>query len=390
MKDHKFAQTLAYFVAFVALGMAMAALGPTLPGLAQQTATNVGEISYLFTVRSFGFLLGSLFSGRFYDRLRGHAVMAATIVAMAATMALMPLTTTLTMLLGVMLVLGTAEGALGVGGNALLVWVHGRRVAPYMNALHFFYGVGGVIAPLIIVRAIAAQNTVMVTYVALAILALPAALLLLALPSPQNPHRVEAATNAEPVNYLLVTLIALLLCLDIGAEVGYGGWIAHYVTRMQLGDERMGNFLTSIFWGALTLGRLICVPLALRLRPRIILLADLLGCLASLAVALLWSASLTAITIATVCIGLSMGSIYPTVLTFAERRMNISGQVMSFFIVGGSVGGMLVPMLIGQLFDSIGARVMLFALLLDLLLAVLVYVAMVVRSTAKQGVESRE
>src|SRR5690348_9545295 len=103
--------------------MAMASLGPTLPGLAQQTHSSLSNISFLFTVRSFGFLLGSLFSGRFYDRMPGHAVMAAMIVAMSATMALMPTIPVLGVLLAAMLALGTAEGALGVGGNALLVWV---------------------------------------------------------------------------------------------------------------------------------------------------------------------------------------------------------------------------------------------------------------------------
>ena len=77
LKNIRIAQTVSYFIAFVALGLAMASLGPTLPALAEQTRASVGEISYLFTVRSFGFLLGSLFGGRLYDRLRGHHVMVA-------------------------------------------------------------------------------------------------------------------------------------------------------------------------------------------------------------------------------------------------------------------------------------------------------------------------
>ena len=90
MKNIKTAQTISYFIAFVALGLAMASLSPTLTALADQTRVNLGKISYLFTARSFGFLLGSLFIGRFYDRMNGHVVMAATIIAMAAMLALMP------------------------------------------------------------------------------------------------------------------------------------------------------------------------------------------------------------------------------------------------------------------------------------------------------------
>ncbi|HZT34858.1 MAG TPA: MFS transporter, partial [Nitrososphaera sp.] len=110
LKNTKTAQTIAYFVAFVALGLAVASLGPTLPALAEQTHVSVSAISYLFTVRSFGFLLGSLFGGRLFDRLRGHQVMAVMIFAMSATLALLPVIPSLGLLLVVMFALGTAEG----------------------------------------------------------------------------------------------------------------------------------------------------------------------------------------------------------------------------------------------------------------------------------------
>ena len=380
LKNIKTAQTVSYFIAFVALGLAMAALGPTLPSLASQVRVGTSEISRLFIARSFGFLLGSLFSGRFYDRMPGHRVMAAMILAMSATMSLMPVVPALSLLLAVMLALGMAEGALGVGGNALLVWVHQSRVAPFMNALHFFYGVGGFISPLIVVRALAFKNTTAAPYLVLALLILPAAALLLRMPSPQNQQVSYEQSDTGRINYKLVVLIALLLCLYIGAEVSYGSWIYSYVLKMSLGDEDMAAYLTSIFWGALTAGRLIGVPVAARLRPRTILLADLIGCFISITVAILWSTSLTAITIATITIGLSMASIYPTALTFAERRMQITGQVTSFLIVGGSTGGMIVPWVIGQMFDSIGPRVMMFTVLADLILAAIVYLFMVLGS----------
>ena len=385
MTNNKTAQTVAYFIAFAALGMAMASLGPTLPGLAQQTRSTVSDISFLFTVRSFGFLLGSLFSGRFYDRLPGHSVMAGTIVVVSAAMATMPLVDQLPLLLTVMLVLGTAEGALGVGGNALLVWVHGRSVAPFMNALHFSYGVGGFIAPLIIARTLA-NNAVRMPYFVLAILILPAAILLLRLASPTNTtvEPTDQATDGKS-NHWLVFLIALLLCLYIGAEVSWGSWIYSYVLKVNIGNESMAAYLTSLFWGSLTIGRLLGVPIGARFRPRAILLTDIVGCFVSVGIAIIWPTSITAITVATVCAGLSMASIYPTALTFAERRMKITGQITGFLIVGGSVGGMIVPLVIGQMFESIGPRVMMLTILVDLLLLLVVYVVLVSRHVVPSG-----
>ena len=377
-RNLKTAQTIAYFIAFAALGVAMASLGPTLPGLAAQTRSTVSEISLLFTVRSLGFLLGSLFSGRFYDRLSGHIVMAVTIVGISATLAAMSLVTSLPVLLTVMLVLGTAEGALGVGGNALIVWVRGSRVAPYMNALHFAYGVGGFLAPLIIARTLAFNNTNSAAYLVLSVVILPSALVLLRLPSPKNIQAADSAEARRPTtDYRLVFVIALLLCLYIGAEVSYGSWIYSYVLKTGIGNETRAAYLTSVFWGSLTIGRLLGVPIGARFRPQVILFADLIGCFISIAVALASPHSIVAISVATILAGLSMASIYPTALTFAERRMRITGLITGLLVVGGSAGGMIVPMIVGQLFESIGPLVMMYTILVDLVLMLLVYLLMV-------------
>ena len=52
--------TIGYYAAFVALGLASASLGPTLPGLALHTQSRLAQISSLFAARSLGYLVGSL------------------------------------------------------------------------------------------------------------------------------------------------------------------------------------------------------------------------------------------------------------------------------------------------------------------------------------------
>ncbi|MEX1018762.1 MAG: hypothetical protein WDZ49_03845, partial [Litorilinea sp.] len=68
--------TLAYYFAFVALGLATAAVGPTLPGLSAQTATPLAVVSIIFTTQSAGYIVGSLIGGQVYDRVPGHPVLA--------------------------------------------------------------------------------------------------------------------------------------------------------------------------------------------------------------------------------------------------------------------------------------------------------------------------
>ena len=68
-------QTAAYFAAFFVLGATMASLGPTLPYIASNTGTTLASLGLLFTLRSGGYLLGSLVSGRLYDRFPGHRLL---------------------------------------------------------------------------------------------------------------------------------------------------------------------------------------------------------------------------------------------------------------------------------------------------------------------------
>ncbi len=192
-------KTIGYFAAFIALGMASASLGPTLPALAEQTRSSLSQISALFVARSLGYLAGSLLGGRLYDRIPGHPVMGGGLLLMAGMMGLAPVVPHLWMLVAAILALGLAEGALDVGGNTLVVWVHGDRVGPFMNALHFFFGLGAFLSPLIIAQVMLQGGGLIHAYWTVAALLLPGALWLRCVPSPAAaPAKGEAVGGRIP------------------------------------------------------------------------------------------------------------------------------------------------------------------------------------------------
>ena len=377
---HRISRTITYYAAFVALGLSSASLGPTLRGLAQHTRTHLNEISFLFTARSLGYLIGSLLGGRLYDRVPGHAVMAAALVLMAAMLLLSPLLPLLWLLTAFLLVLGMAEGAVDVGGNTLLVWVHRHQVGPFMNGLHFFFGIGAFLSPIIIAQAVLMSGDITWAYWALALLMLPVVAGLLRLPNPAA-STTSHDGPAGHVSPLLIVLIAAFFFLHVGAESSFGGWVFTYAVASGLGSETTAAYLTSAFWGALTVGRLLAIPIATRLRPRSILLLDLAGSLISVAIILIWSKSLTAVWLGTFGAGFSIASIFPTTISWAESRMKITGQVTGWFFVGSSLGSMTLPWLIGQLFESVGPQVTMLAILGDLLVAIGVFAVMITYSS---------
>ena len=367
--------TAAYYLAFVVLGLTTASFGPTLPGLAEHVRATIGQISYLFVLRSLGYLSGSLIAGRLYDRVRGHPVMAAMILALAVIMAAIPVVPALWLLAALLFLLGAFESVLDVGGNTLLVWIHRERIGPYMNGLHFFFGLGAFLSPVIVALTVARTGDIYWAYWALALLMLPSAAWLARLRSPA-PIASRGAAPDRPALPVLIALIALFDFLYVGAEVAFGGWVFTYATALGLGTPATAAYLTSGFWGALTAGRLASIPLAARFPPRAILLADLLIVLAGLALILALPGAFAALWAGAILVGLGMASIFPTLLNLAGDHMTITGSVTSWFFVGSSLGGMSLPWIIGQLFEPLGPQVAMLAILISTLLCLLVYAAM--------------
>lgn len=383
-------QTIAYFATFIGLGMTSASLGPTLLGLAEHTRSNLGQISYLFASRSLGYLLGSLRGGRAYDRLPGHLLMAVMLIAMAVLLTLAPITPLLWLLIALLFILGIAEGTIDVGGNTLLVWVHQGRVGPFMNAMHFFFGLGAFIIPIVIAQAILITNDINWAYWLLALYLLPIGLWFLRLPSPKAPRTITEQTNGifDP---RLARIIVLFFILYTGAEASFGGWVSAYASELNLTSLARAPYLASVYWGFFTVGRLIAIPLATRWSPQKMLTWDLVGCLLGMVLILFFPASLTMLVTGSAILGISMASMFPSMLVYAEQRMSLSGRLTGWFFVGAGAGVMFLPWLIGQLFEITGPWITMWIILADLILmSGVFYVILHYHHGKESSLESRE
>lgn len=369
VRDRQGAITAAYSVAFVGLGLITASLGPTLTGLAAHTASPLNAISIVFTTRALGYLVGSFIGGRIYDRLPGHPILVTMLGLMTVMTLAVPMIPTLWLLAAVLLLLGLGEGTLDVGINTLIVWLHRPNVEPYMNALHFFFGVGTMIAPLIVAQSLRFTSDISWAYWVFGLFLVPILVWLARLPSPTAAHQMVTA-DAPPVDYLLTALVSLFLFIYVGIEGSFSGWIDKYALATGHATELTASYWTSLFWFAFTIGRLFSIPLASRLRPRALLTGGLAGGLVCVVAVLLLPASGNALLIGTGGMGLFMAALFPVMLTWAGRRMTITGFVTSWFFVGASTGGMFFPWFIGQFFESNGPRITMFTVLVSLLLGI--------------------
>ena len=322
--------TGAYYLAFILLGMGGATTGPVLVDLAAQTGTQLSQLSLIFTTGSLGFLIGSSAGGRLYDQKPGHHLLALVLTFSAATKILIPMTSQLWQLSAVFFLSGLAGGMIDVGGNTLLIWVHRDRVGPFMNGLHFAFGLGATLAPLMIVPIINTTGGIAWAYWLLAILSIPVAIFLSRLPSPSGVDESEDGKGKQ-VDTLLVVLIAAFLFLYVGVEIGFGNWIATYAKAVRNADTATAAFLTSAFWGVFTAGRLIAIPIATILKPRPILWINLIGAVICLGALVLFPDADWALWGGSMGLGLFLASTFPTMLSLAERNLPLTGRLAGMF-----------------------------------------------------------
>lgn len=372
---------LVYCLCFISLGLSAAAIGPLLPSLADLVDVSMGQISFLFTASSLGYLIGSAGGGRIYDRYQGHQIMSLALIIMVVMAVITPIMPTLILLLLVMFFFGLGQGALDVGGNVNLLWTFQSRVGPYMNALHFAFGIGAFLSPIIIQQVrVLTSGAITWPFWFLAILFLPGLICLRSIKSPVNPEAEISKSESNNMDLRLVGLMMALFFLYVGIEAGFGGWIFTYTVETQVATEAGAAYMNALFWGALTAGRLLTIPIAKRLRPSRILLGNFLLALFFLGLILVWPVSRIGLWAGSIGYGLALSSVFPTLMALGESRMVITGGVTGLFFLGSSLGGILLPMLLGQIFEFIGSYQIIVALFGFSGLGLIVLVAMLLAS----------
>ena len=359
--------------------MVIAVIGPTLPGLSEQTQVDLSRISYIFTAHFLGYLLGALFIGRLFDLIKGHRLMIVSLVTMAGAMTAVPFIHSHRLLVGLFLFLGAANGTLDVGCNTLIVQINKQNVGPFINGLHFFFGLGMFFSPFIIAWILRAGEGFQWGYWILAIFIVFIACYMCFLESPEIQGRVKTGSGSRKNRRILI-LCVLFLLLHVGAQTSYGGWIVSYTIFKGLAAASSAAYLAATFYGLIAVGRLITVPLSRRSKPSVLLLIDLIGCILGVGVVLVWPRSIHMLWLGTICEGLSMASVFPVTLHLIEEQIGLSGITAGWVLVGSSIGGMSFPMLVGQLFESAGPDIMLIIIMIDFVFASGVLALMIVKS----------
>jgi FHS family Na+ dependent glucose MFS transporter 1 len=363
IKNEKLRNTLGYYLLFISLGFGLGITGPALPSLADQTGSTLGTIGSIFLVGASGGMLGTIIGGRILDRVsHGHIVLGLAQLLSAALLAATPLASSLPVLLLIVFVGGLPGGMINAGANTLLMWTHGKKAGPYINGLHFSFGLGAFLAPTVFAQVLNLGGTYHYAYWALAGLAVPISLFLLFLPSsPSQPdkHEDSAVAQGNLLKAIPAIVTAMLfLFFYVGSELTYGNWIYTYTITLNLADASHAAYLTSGFWLSFTIGRAISIPVAARFSPKQILTTAFIGGLGALAFAIILPPSITMLWVTTLAVGFFFAPIWATGYNLAGQSIKLTATISSIIILGDSFGGVVLPWVTGQAIERLGAETM--------------------------------
>ncbi len=333
----------------------LGALGVLLPAIGASFGLGPAAEGRLFPANFLGFIAGVLLCGWLSDRSGRKAVLLGGVAAYALGLALFSRAGTFPLALLATALVGAGSGAMETVASALAADLFPQRRAFMINALQVAFGVGAGLGPALAHSLLTAGADWRALYLVLAAVDVLLFLTLALQPLADVRHGSEAL-DWSALRSILRQPVFLALCLSqalyVGAEVGFTSWMPTYFGRRLPGGAAWAGAVVSVFWIAMTLGRLATGWLVTR-RPLLRLTLFLAaGGTGGAALALAWTAP--GVTLAWVGVtGLCFSGIFGLLLAEAgERYPRFSGTTFGAVVAAGGIGGAAVPWAVGALADT--------------------------------------
>ncbi|MEK7727836.1 MAG: MFS transporter, partial [candidate division KSB1 bacterium] len=381
MREHKsrpLLLALAY-LSFISLGLPDGVLGVAWPAVRRFFNLPIDALGPLLVMATLGYLLASFNCGRLLARMNVGVLLALSCAVTAISFIGYALTSEWWLLISLSALAGLGAGAIDTGLNTYAATHFSARA---VNWLHASYGVGATLGPMIMTRALNAQQPWQWGYTIIG-----SAQLMLALcfgatnklwtgdksANTQTQHD-DARSVSTPSTRSVFRLPAMWLGVAAfffyaAIESVAGAWAFSLFTQSRGVSVLVAGTWTSVYWGTLTAGRLLSgfvvnhVPLPRLLRGSIIGIA-LGAVLMWLDLANAWSFLGLAL------IGFCCAPIFPSFVSTTPQRVGAThtAHAVGYQMTCAMLGLSLWPSLVGVLAKGFSLEIMPPALLVAAML----------------------
>lgn len=272
-------------------------------------------------------------------------------------------------------VVGFGDGLLVTAAH-ILVAEESPDVTRDMSRLNVSFASGAIVGPLWTGFALHQWGSRALLYLVLALITLPLAMLLGRSRTglPKRPHPPGAPGIGLRGFDASVLILGGVLLVYIGCEAGLGAWVSTYTQESFGSGVMLGAAVTSGYWVALGLGRLVCSIASGRGTDgwKLLLTAVVVATCATIMLAA--SNGVLAVAAgAAFCAGLGFGPVWPATIGLASAGRR--SQVPATLITVASVGGIVLPFSQGLILKAAGPSGIAFTAALCVAMLVLVIVA---------------
>jgi fucose permease len=265
---------IADILGILTYGMIAAMLGTILPELSKKFGLSPKQNGNIGMAQAIGLMIGSFLAGPLMDLQGKKLGMLVSLAVIALALIGLRSASGYGSVAGLMLLLGTGGGALvtaafAVAGDISVPWLQGAAV---FNAVNLFFGLGGLITPLVAARLFQNNaNRLLVFAASIAFIALAVNGI-----TEMAPASGTVAFQADKISILVGSPVLLLLSLSlflyVACEVGVWNWLARHLIAQGVPESKALTILSLGFALGLLLGRVAVVPVLGSVTPKMVLL----------------------------------------------------------------------------------------------------------------------
>jgi fucose permease len=347
-------------LAFVALGLPDGLLGVAWPSMRASFGLPLDALGSLLASFTCGYVGSSFTGGRLLARLGLGLLLVLSCLATGLSLLGYATTSSWHIVLVLAFVAGLGAGGIDTGINTYAAAHHGSRM---LNWLHACYGIGAAGGPAIMTAVLDAQSPWQRGYAQVGVAQVALAATFAITLRARRAIRVSDARSAGAASPSIRSTLRLpvmrwsilLFFTYTGLELAVGAWTFTLLTEGRGISMITAGFSVSLFWAALTGGRVLgaalagIVPVGVLIRGSLLMLA---AGLAWLSAGFSFGLDLAGVLLA----GAGAGPVFPTLIATTPARVGKAhaGNAVGCQIAAAAIGQSLVPLLLGVIGDRFG------------------------------------
>lgn len=355
------------YLSFVSLGLPDGLNGVAWPSIRAYFHLPVDALGWLLVMFTAGYLVSSFSSGRLLALMSIGTLLSLSCLATAVSLIGYALAPSWLVLVALSSIAGFGAGAIDAGLNTFAATQFSARM---VNWLHACYGIGAATGPVIMTGVLAGHHPWQRGYLIVGCWQLALALCFAftrkrwrsyvqsGTLSGSTSTEVVRAGNLRTLKLPVVWLSLAVFFVYTGVEAAAGTWAYTLFTESRGVSLMTAGVLASVYWGGLTVGRLLSgfvvehIPITRLIRV----------CLVSIALgaALIWLGGASLVSFGGLgLMGLASAPVFPSLISATPRRLGKehTANGVGFQIAAAALGHSLLPAVVGVLAGRIGLEV---------------------------------